>query len=1292
MGKRLLTVSALFAALLSADAVVFPPKAFTLEIEKPVSITTNQYGVALVDFGRDAYGWLEFVSPAAGYYSLALGEIVRDGSVWAAPINSNIRYCRLSGQAEPGVFRVPLPVNKRNTSVEAGAILTPPHVGVIMPFRAVELARGPFPAVTYDNVRRVVVRYGFDLGESSFRCSNPKLEKVWAYLKDCVAYSTAFGLFVDGDRERLPYEGDSLATQLAGYAAFSDAEIARATFRHLMDRPTWPTEGKWCMVMMAWNDWKWTGNTDLVATWYDRLVAEKLFGEKRRADGLLVTGTRNDLTDWPWCERDGFDFRPVNAAVNAYYHRALEMMSDLAAAIGKAADARRFADEAATVRATYDRAFYDAASGLYVDGEGSRHSSLHANALALAFGLVPEERRSKVADFVESRAMRCSPYFMIYVLEALRICGREKAIFDALLSEGDRSWLGMIDFGATMGMEAWNLKAKPNLDVNHSWVAVPLHFLARWVLGVRQTGPGWTNFVVEPHLGSLDWAEGDVPTPKGIVHVRAERRADGTVATKVERRPLPAHAVSPAARAAVPWTHLNYQNDPDDFQFAIVPDRTGGDYRGAFTNALAKVNMMHPEFVITVGDLIQGYRDDEGELRRQQIELTNMTAKVVAPFFTVVGNHDIGRSRAIPPGYERSNEIMTAVWREFHGQDTYYSFVYKNVLFVCLNTMEAQGARVVQENITAAQYAWFKKTLDAHPNVRWTLVFMHQPAVWTTDAWMAFERDELAKRPYTVFAGDWHTYIHARRRGRDYYVLSVAGGCSGSNSYGGDNDREKLMGVPYGEMDHITWVTMTKDGPDVVNLLLDGILPGDFLDQSNSLWTTRTMPLDYPVSQKTVDRLLALKEEQRRRAGVPPPDPLNVNLFCAQVVCCNTNSPGCVKAAAELKKHLAIIAGKNEPEPDGFVFAVGEIPPGEAVRDFESCAKVSGGRLCFWGDESRHGSEKGSGALFAVYEFLDKKLGVKWMFPGDEGIVFTNKTTLSLKEGEAWRVSPRFDVCRLHGDVGDYRKSYGKTPEEFCISEKAFKVRLAQNAEWFGRMRLVSRNGPKSGHVRSDDMCYAAVFPRGLERFLFDDFKTKLAAGSTGYEYDGVPRPVTDLEYYVLASLMRDPDRRFGEIVEEFYSQYGAAAPEAKAYFEHVRARAFATSADGFRKPKAAQRPDDGERVRLAVEGQSLEALDAERKILRPGESKHLHFAARERFARLVLRAEHARLTYRFLDAFRRGDASALASAADALYAFRLQNLGRLGYEGPFWFSDTNCERPAWRQTKYFPASGGSTR
>ena len=134
-----------------------------------------------------------------------------------------------------------------------------------------------------------------------------------------------------------------------------------------------------------------------------------------------------------------------------------------------------------------------------------------------------------------------------------------------------------------------------------------------------------------------------------------------------------------------PWTHLDYQNDPDDFQFAIIPDRTGGDLRGAFTNALDKVNRMHPEFVMTVGDLVEGMtmRDvNAGKtvsevLRAQQAELTGMTAKVTAPFFTVVGNHDIARSRPHPPCFARANEESSEVWREFYGSDTYYSFVYK---------------------------------------------------------------------------------------------------------------------------------------------------------------------------------------------------------------------------------------------------------------------------------------------------------------------------------------------------------------------------------------------------------------------------------------------------------------------------------------------------------------------------------------------------------------------------------------------------------------------------------------
>ena len=106
-------------------------------------------------------------------------------------------------------------------------------------------------------------------------------------------------------------------------------------------------------------------------------------------------------------------------------------------------------------------------------------------------------------------------------------------MFDMILASGERSWLGMLDFGATLPLEAWSLAIKPNLDANHAWACTPLPFAAFHVLGVNPAEPGSAKSVVTPHLGPLQWAEGDVPTAGGIVHVRAERQADGTVKTTV---------------------------------------------------------------------------------------------------------------------------------------------------------------------------------------------------------------------------------------------------------------------------------------------------------------------------------------------------------------------------------------------------------------------------------------------------------------------------------------------------------------------------------------------------------------------------------------------------------------------------------------------------------------------------------------------------------------------------------------------------------------------------------------
>ena len=328
---------------------------------------------------------------------------------------------------------------------------------------------------------------------------------------------------------------------------------------------------------------------------------------------------------------------------------------------------------------------------------------------------------------------------------------------------------------------------------------------------------------------------------------------------------------SVAAGEKHPWTHLNFQNDPDDFRFAIVPDRSGGDYRGAFTNALRCVNLMHPDFVMSVGDLIEGFAGDANGFRRQQDELTNMVSRVRAPFFYVIGNHDINRPTEWAPN---GKKISEQVWKEYFGDQTYHSFVYKNCLFLVLNTQDGrEDAPHYQVGMLPKQYEWVRKTLAKHKDVRWTFFFMHHPIEWKRDSWQRLEKEVLSQRKYTVFAGDWHCYFHVKRNGRNYYILSVAGGvCGWYNNHKEPNapTSPKVAGPEYGEMDHITWVTMTADGPEVVNLCLDGILPGDYLNRATSkddFYITDEFQVEEPPDPKAEATRCRLRAEKAKSKG-----------------------------------------------------------------------------------------------------------------------------------------------------------------------------------------------------------------------------------------------------------------------------------------------------------------------------------------------------------------------------------------------------------------------------------------
>ncbi len=65
-----------------------------------------------------------------------------------------------------------------------------------------------------------------------------------------------------------------------------------------------------------------------------------------------------------------------------------------------------------------------------------------------------------------------------------------------------------------------------------------------------------------------------------------------------------------------PWTNLNFNNDPNNFQFGIMRDSQGEIRPGVFEDGIKKLNMVFPEFVMCVGDLIPGYTTDTALIKK----------------------------------------------------------------------------------------------------------------------------------------------------------------------------------------------------------------------------------------------------------------------------------------------------------------------------------------------------------------------------------------------------------------------------------------------------------------------------------------------------------------------------------------------------------------------------------------------------------------------------------------------------------------------------------------------------
>jgi hypothetical protein len=253
----------------------------------------------------------------------------------------------------------------------------------------------------------------------------------------------------------------------------------------------------------------------------------------------------------------------------------------------------------------------------------------------------------------------------------------------------------------------------------------------------------------------------------------------------------PAHATEAPTPARFVTTRkseiaLPLPKEDDAFSFVIFGDRTGGPVDGVkvLADAVRDVNLLEPDLVMTVGDLVNGYNDTPKWLEQAR-EYKEIMSHLLCPWFPASGNHDIyWRGEGKPAGEHESNY-------EMHFGPLWYAFEHKNCWFIVLysdegnpETGEKNFVKPECQRISPAQFEFLKSTLSRAKGADHVFLFLHHPR-WLGgnygDDWnrvhaLLKEAGNVA----AVFAGHIHRMRYDPRDGIEYVALATVGGSQSS--------------------------------------------------------------------------------------------------------------------------------------------------------------------------------------------------------------------------------------------------------------------------------------------------------------------------------------------------------------------------------------------------------------------------------------------------------------------------------------------------------------------------------
>jgi hypothetical protein len=238
----------------------------------------------------------------------------------------------------------------------------------------------------------------------------------------------------------------------------------------------------------------------------------------QQADGSLLELPYWKFTDW-LDNRKGWDYgeapqgkKGYSSVLDLQLLWTYQVTAEMENSLGYKDIASFYVKQAAQLKQTIQKRYWDASKQLYADTEDKDLFSQHANSLAILSGVVTGKQAAALAGKLlnNKELAPASIYFKYYLHQALVKAG---------LGDDYKKWLGKWQENIDSGLTTWAEMS----DVSgtrsdcHAWGSSPNIEYLRTILGIDSDAPGFKKVKITPHLGDLQHVSGEVPHPNGVI-------------------------------------------------------------------------------------------------------------------------------------------------------------------------------------------------------------------------------------------------------------------------------------------------------------------------------------------------------------------------------------------------------------------------------------------------------------------------------------------------------------------------------------------------------------------------------------------------------------------------------------------------------------------------------------------------------------------------------------------------------------------------------------------------------